>query len=892
MLELDLQKNSGPGWPLAARAGKVSLTFGGSLKAERIGKERLSFLLERVVDILLWSLLLLGLLALAASAYAGFQAWGGRYLWEGRFLWEGSAYNFVFWLSALTDLYLWARRAQKNLDNQDTDLMALEERTWQPVNEETVDVYELFNREAKLAWNGALKFAQKRQAAAARLALEPGSAAPVKITAADLLLSLLENRSVASLFFRIGVNVHDIAEVIKNYALLAGEKAEGLEHFDQIPFAALQEATKLHNKTIDPLMLLCSLPSCLGDEHIIQAIFLNINLSQEKLENIASWIFHLRLLGEDLRLFKKLSKFKPDSDINTGLTSVPTIYLDRYGQDLTRQAKYGRLPVALGRGTDLKEIFKLATAGTGNIVVKGEVGSGRTTLVNELAYKMASEQVPSLYQDKRLVRLDIAGILGSGQKTESLFVQTLKEAVFSGNIILVIEDIQELAQTMSGSGLSLLDILINFLQSHRLTVIATTSVEGYTDYLRDAANFEQVFNPYELRHLSHNEILLACCIRASLLETHNDCLFKYQAIEQAVDLTDVYIHGQNQPQKAIAVLVEAASRAKHQSKKIVSETLVQQIISEKTHIPADTLKEDETEKLLHLEELIGQRVIGQRSAVTAVAEGLRRARSGLASGSRPLASFLFLGPTGVGKTEIARTLADIYFGESKFLLRLDMSEFRGPDGMEKLLGRADGALDTPIVKHIKNYPFCLLLLDEFEKASPEITNLFLQILEDGRLTSGRGEVLDLTHTLIIATSNAGSAEIQDGIRQSLSLDQIKTRLFNQTLHQFFPPELLNRFDAVVVFSPLSQDEVEQVSLLQLQALQHDLLQKGVKATFTLNVARDVAKNAFDPSLGARPIRRYIQDHLESFVAKLLLQKKLKRGSIVTIDFVDNEYRLV
>lgn len=891
MFDLQFGQNPQAGWPVVARTGKTTFVFNGNLESGRVSQERLRRFLDNLVGILLWSLLFLGLLALVVGLYEGYLTNGLNYFLAPRFLLETSTFGLIFWFSVLTDLYLWARTVQKNQENEDTNILVLEERLAQTERETILDVYDFFNREAKIVWNNSLKFAQKRKTETARLLAESKTNLPDRVLATDLLLSLLQNRSVITLFYRIGVNVDEVREIIKNYSLLAGEKTNPAENFGQIPFIALNEALKLHNKTIDPLMLLCALPACVSDEHIIQAIFLNINLNQEKLENIAAWIFHLKLLSEDLRLFKKLARFKPDSDINTGLTSVPTVYLDRYGQDLTRLAKYGRLPVALGRAADLKEIFKLATAGTGNIVIKGEVGSGRTTLINELAYRMASEQVPAVYQDKRLVRLDIAGILGSGQKTESLFVQTLKEAAFSGNIILVLEDIQELTQTVSASGLSLLEILINFLESHKLIVIATTTVEAYSDYLHDAPNFEQVFNPYELRHLSRNEIILACCIRASLLEIHNSCIFKFQAIEQAVDLSDVYIRGQNQPQKAIAVLVEAASRAKHQNNKVVTEELIQKILSEKTHIPAETLKEDETEKLLHLEELMGRRVIGQRSAVTAVAEGLRRARSGLNTGSRPLASFLFLGPTGVGKTEIARTLADIYFGEDKFLLRLDMSEFRGPDGMEKLLGRADSSLDTPIIRHIKNYPFCLLLLDEFEKASPEIINLFLQILEDGRLTSGRGETLDLTHTLIIATSNAGGNEIQDGIKQGLSVDQIKTRLFNHTLRQFFPPELLNRFDAVVVFSPLSQSEIEQVSLLQLQSLQKELLQKGIKANFTLNVARDIAQNAFDPSLGARPIRRYVQDHLESFIAKLLLQKKLKRGSIITIDFVDGDYRL-
>ena len=765
-----------------------------------------------------------------------------------------------------------------------------------------INIYELFNQDAKRAWNKSLTIAKQRQSKTVNLNSEERPSVSVLVTPIDLFLALLEHQSIQLIFIRLGVNPADVKTILQNYA--AFSIPASTNELNQIPFVAFGESLKLHNKTIDPLMLLCALGICLPEEHIIQAIFLNINLSVDKLEVLSSWIFHLDLLKEELDLFKKLSKFKPEKEINVGLTSVPTFYLDHFSLDLTHQAKHGRLPIALGRREDLSEIFKLVSEGKKNIVIKGLEGSGRTALINELAYRMATEQVPQVWEDKRLIKLEISGILGSPQKCENTFVQALKEATHAGNIVLVIEDLSELAKTQSTSGLNLLEILLNFLENHELTVIGTTTIADYTDYLQTAPNFEEIFIPYELKKLSQENILLDCCMRVSFLEIKDKCFFLYQAIQQAVDLTNLYIKGLSQPQKAIAVLVEAASRAKSSEKKIVTEALIQKIISEKTHIPTATFTQDEAAKLLRLEETLSKFIVGQKQAITAVAEGLRRARSGLASVLRPLASFLFLGPTGVGKTEVARVLAATYFGEAeprtdtpsggsstgeKYLLRLDMSEYQGPDGITKLLGTSNAKVDPPLIKHLKNYPFCLLLMDEFEKASLEVLNLFLQILEDGRLTTGKGETIDLTHCLIIATSNAGSREIQEGIKNKSTLDQIKLSLFDKTLNTYFAPELLNRFDGIILFSPLSENEFEQVSFLQLQYLQNELLKKGIKAQFTNNVVKDIAQKAYNPALGARPIRRYIQDHLESFVAKLILSKEISRGSQVTIDFKNNGY---
>jgi ATP-dependent Clp protease ATP-binding subunit ClpA len=879
MIELEFENTNSARWPLKARSKNFEFIFSGSFNPARIQNENLRNLLGFCSKVLFWAILLLGIGGLFTSSYF---CW---LLKDPLFLIRPSVFNIAFYFGIFAALYLWSQKKEKEISQYSPNLAG-----WESLgglkNGVRVDIFELFSESAKKVWGNSLNMAKKRRDDLKKLNPKFNLRINPEVTANDLALSLLNDKNIGMVFLRLGVDIDEIKKLVKKYSLINSEEPK--ETLAKIPFAAFTESLKLHNKTVDPLMLLCALAQNLPKEHFLQAMFFNIDLTADKLEIISSWIFNLKILSDDLKIFHKLSKFKPDNEINKGLTSVPTYYLDQFSRDLTHMAKRGALPLALGRGADLHEIFKILSSGSRNLLVKGEAGTGRTTLVNELAYKMATEQVPKIWQDKRLVSLEISAILGQPQKCEQIFIQCLNEAEKSGNIILVIEDAHSLARASSQNGLSLLELLVDFLQNYNLMAIATTGLEDYVDYLKPCANFDQVFTSYELSPLSKEGIMLACCVRASLLEGQNQCLFLYQAIEEAVKLTDLFMKGEGQPQKAISVLVEAANRAKNSSNKVVSPGEIQKIVSEKTHIPSQTLSQNEEEKLLNLETELSKYIVGQNAAVTAIAEGLRRARSGLSSQARPLASFLFLGPTGVGKTEIARVLAKKYFGEEHYLIRLDMSEFQGPEGIIKLLGSPERKIDPPLIKHLKNYPFCLLLLDEFEKASSEIINLFLQILEDGRLTSGQGEVLDMTHCLIIATSNAGSKQIQAGLKEHKTFEQIKQQLFSLTLTATFPPELLNRFDAIILFSSLDTEQIKQIAILQLQDLKQKLFEKGIKAEFSDNVVSDIAQNAFDPSLGARPIRRYIQDHLEGFVAKLILGKQLPRGANITIDLVDGQ----
>ncbi len=853
-MELQYQK-SNDSWGISAQSATNQLVFSGTFDANRINAEKNKQIIHKIVSFILWAITFLGLISLLLEFANAFKTQNLL------FLFDVNLYNLIISFAIFCSIYIWARAKQKNLNEQIT-----------PNTKNPIDVYQLFTDQTKNIWDNTLNIAKKK-------GREP--------SCQDVFESLLVNKSMDLAFLRLGITPRQLLPLLNN-----SQPDQSSDYLLSIPFAAAAKTLELHATSIQPIMILSALLAVLPQDHIIQNIFFNLNISTSDINLLSSWITSLNSLSQNWDIFKKLAKFKPDNEINIGLTSVPTPYLDKFSTDLTRQAKYGSLPPTVGRNKDLQNILKLLGETTGNLLIKGATGSGRTTLINELAFKMASEQVPQSLQDQRLVKLEISSILGTVGKSEAVLNECLAEAAKSGNIVLVMEEVQSLAKTKTSQGLSLLEFVIDFLSQSGIRVIATTTLEDYTENLQKLLNFDQTFPNYELEELNKDQLLLACAIRASLLESQYHCFFELKAIVQAFDLTEQYIQNLSQPQKTIAVLVEAASKAKTKGKKYqrITPEQISEIISTKTHIPSQTFSETEADKLLKLESELAKSVVGQKAAVTAVAEGLRRARSGLALSSRPLASFLFLGPTGVGKTELAKTIASVYFGKPEYLLRLDMSEYSGSDALTKLLGNTNGP-DSPMVSHIKNYPFCLLLLDEFEKATSEVHNIFLQILDDGRLTSTSGETLKLNNTMVIATSNAGTSEIQEGIKLGNSTEQIKTTLMNTTLQKIFRPELLNRFDGVIVFSPLSRDEVKQVTDLQLEYLRTQLLQKGIKLKFTQAVIAQISQNAFDPLLGARPIRRYIQDNVESFISKLILSKKLVRGTSVTVDFTNGSYAL-
>jgi ATP-dependent Clp protease ATP-binding subunit ClpC len=328
------------------------------------------------------------------------------------------------------------------------------------------------------------------------------------------------------------------------------------------------------------------------------------------------------------------------------------------------------------------------------------------------------------------------------------------------------------------------------------------------------------------------------------------------------------------------VAVRTAKEKGEQS--LVTADDIAAVVSELTNIPVTKITEAESVNLLNLETLIHERMIDQEEAVKMVSASLRRARTELREGKRPIANFLFLGPTGVGKTELAKTVSAVYFGNERFMIRIDMSEYQHPDSVIKMIGDASG-IKGYLTEAVRKSPFSLILLDEIEKAHPEIMNLFLQVMDDGRLTDGQGRTIDFTNSIIIATSNAGALYIQNEIFAGTPIATIKEVLINEHLNKVMRPELINRFDGVIVFEPLSLEHVFEIANLMLKSIRKMLLNKGMELKADPAGVRKLAELGFDPKFGARPLRRVLQNKVEDKIANRILSGELKRRDTVFID---------
>jgi len=375
----------------------------------------------------------------------------------------------------------------------------------------------------------------------------------------------------------------------------------------------------------------------------------------------------------------------------------------------------------------------------------------------------------------------------------------LGEVAQARNIIVVIENIDQLP-------IELIPVLVDGLSRGATFVIATATPEAYAAQI-ERGSLAQMFQKVLVPEPEVNQAIQILEAKVNGIEYKNNVIFSYDALDRAVTLSDRYMHEKFLPAKAIEICQEVALHVfKNKGKgAFVAGEDVAKIVAEKTKIPLTQVAEEEKEKLLHLEEVMHERMIGQDTAVKAVASALRRARAELRSGDRPIANFLFLGPTGVGKTELAKTTAEAYFGSDNSMIRFDMSEFQNQASVAKLIGAAGQA--GQLTEAVRTSPFSLLLLDELEKAHPDILNLFLQVMDDGRLSDGTGRTIDFTNVIMIATSNAGTSYIQDQVAQETPLEQIKTHLIETELKQIYRPEFLNRFDEIIVFKPLAMDEV-------------------------------------------------------------------------------------
>ncbi len=684
---------------------------------------------------------------------------------------------------------------------------------------------------------------------------------------------------------RLGVRFDDLKPAIEQalVTMSTGENAVFSEAGLEVVLQSFISAYEQGKETVSALEIL---QASFHAEPLLADWLSAKEITVDQFDHVVEWV----RINEDLRVrydrFRRAALHKPVGDMNRAMTSVATPMLDRVADDLTVDAVYGRLPLLVDRENEINEIFRAIEGGGQSVVLVGQPGVGKDAIIAGIAERMVEEDVPDILKDKRLVSLSLAPLLSGANPAEAQerLMTVLVEVSRSRNIVLVISDIEKITGITSGSEhtMDLASVLADALARGISFLIATTTPEAYTSAVQPSAlgRILQKINVPEPDVSSAINILES---KMANLEGQNNVIFSFDALEKCVTLSDRYLHESYLPAKAFEIAKEVALDAKQRkgTNTLVTGDDVSRVISQKTGIPLTKVSEDEREKLLHFEDRLHGRVIGQEEAVKAVSSALRRARAELRSGKRPIANFLFLGPTGVGKTELAKAVAEAYFGNEKAMLRFDMSEYQDTASIHRLIGNPDSKEGGMLTEAVRQEPFSIVLLDELEKAHPNILNLFLQVMDDGRLTDAAGRTIDFTSTIIIATSNAGTSYIQEAVKANRPMEEIKTRLLEQELKTVYRPEFLNRFDAVIVFKPLTLDDVRQIAFLMVKQVGERVEMKGYKFRPDDAIIEELSRKGYDPLFGARPLRRVVQEDVENAIANAMLSGELKpRDTIV------------
>ena len=460
----------------------------------------------------------------------------------------------------------------------------------------------------------------------------------------------------------------------------------------------------------------------------------------------------------------------------------------------------------------------------------------------------------------------------------------MNQAQRAGNVILVVENIANFVKAAESIGVDIITLIEPYLGAPDINIIFTDNPSSYHHEIETLGIIQRMETIYiEPPSLLGTERLLEDVVRS--YENQFNTVLTYPGLQAITISADRYIPTGVMPDKAIDLLVEVMGAAGQAGATHVTEEFVQKHVSQKTGTPIRPIPDSERETLLGLEDKLHERVVGQDAAITAISSAMRRARAGIQDSERPMGSFLFLGPTGVGKTETAKALANVFFGSESNMQRLDMSEFSGADGLERLLG--DGNTSGIISDMMQEHPYAVLLLDEFEKASQGVHDLFLQILDEGRFTDTRGNIVNMRNTIVIATSNAGSKSIIQAVQAGRKLSELQEPIVDSIIKDgIYRPELINRFDGVIIFEPLNQEEQKVVAGYLTNELQERMRQKGYSLVLSDDLITEVAKRGYNPQFGARPMRRVIQDEIEEMVARKIIAGSLKKGDTITITATD------
>ena len=642
--------------------------------------------------------------------------------------------------------------------------------------------------------------------------------------------------------------------------------------------------------------------------------------------------------------------------------------LEKFSRDLTRQSHESKLDPVIGRDDEILRVIQVLSRRTkNNPVLIGEAGVGKTAIVEGLAQKIASNDVPENLMGKKVISLDLGAMI-AGSKFRGEFEERLKSAIeevqkSSGEIILFIDELHTVVGAGAAQGaMDASNLLKPALSRGELQCVGATTLNEYQKYIEKDAALERRFAPVFVDEPSVEETIQMLDGLRDRYEAHHKVHFTDKALTAAAKLSSRYVTDRFLPDKAIDLMDEAAAKlrvalysmpsdlkemksemdrllaeeeqagierdyeraarkkaerlrletefnqkrdvweAEHKLDEVVDEEDIAQVVSQWTGIPINQMMQSESDRLLNMEESLHERIIGQEEAIVAVADAIRRARSGLKDPRRPIGSFIFIGPSGVGKTELAKALAKFMFDDEDALVRLDMSEYREQHTASRLFGAPPGYVGYEeggqLTEAVRRRPYRVILFDEIEKAHPEVWNSLLQILDDGRLTDGQGRVVDFRNTVLIMTSNLGTEFIRRGgtlgflQNEGSAEDREANQKIDKALKDTFRPEFLNRIDEVIIFSPLSIEQMYEIVDLQMQEIDQRLAEHGLKVELTAKARKWLAKQGYDPSFGARPLKRTLQKFVESPLSVSLLSGDFKDGDKVFVDLNEKEESLV
>lgn len=525
----------------------------------------------------------------------------------------------------------------------------------------------------------------------------------------------------------------------------------------------------------------------------------------------------------------------------------------------------------------------LAREDDANVLLVGVPGVGKKDVLAAVARRAKLGKALGAVQGQQYLVLDTDALIATHQTKqafEPVFINLMNQAASAGNIVLIIEDISGFIQHAASIDVDVVSLIDPYLGSPELHVIAVSETGAYHTVLEVIPAFVRRFT---MALMESPDLKGAVRFLGTLVpryEARYGTFMTYPALRALVDGADRYIVSGVMPDKAVHLLDEVMHNAR-QSGVIVTVDFVESYIREKTGIPVGEVQEEERDTLLNLEETLHARVIGQEGAIAAISSTMRRARAGIQDSEKPIGTFLFLGPTGVGKTETAKALAHVFFGDEAHMVRLDMSEYGEEGSVTRLIG--DGATPGVLTEKMHEHPYAVLLLDEFEKAERSVHDLFLQILDEGVFTNARGESINMRNTIIIATSNAGSQRILDTIKQGLALSTAKDSVVDAIIADgHYRPELINRFDATVLFEPLTRDEQRRIAMMLLEALGERVRDRGYTLAIDDVLIDTVVREGYSETFGARPMRRVIQDMIEEAIAQKIIAGGLQKGQTITL----------